>query len=146
MTKIATFHDLEGASVFITGGGSGIGASLTDGFMSQGAKVAFIGRSDASEFVDEMKKKYGVSPMFIQGNITDNDALTAAIHKAADAHGPITCLVNNAANDKRHSTEEVDEDFWNWMMAVKLNHQFLIHQLHDGHGGLPALYHRQFRH
>jgi len=93
MTKIATFHDLEGASVFITGGGSGIGASLTDGFMSQGAKVAFIGRSDASEFVEEMKKKHGVSPMFIQGDITDNDALTGAIADAASAHGPITCLV-----------------------------------------------------
>ena len=53
-TKTATFHDLEGTSVYITGGGSGIGADITDGFMAQGAKVAFIGRSDASAFVEEM--------------------------------------------------------------------------------------------
>jgi len=128
MTKIATFHDLADASVFITGGGSGIGASLTDGFMAQGAKVAFIGRSDASEFVEEMTQKHGVTPMFIQGDITDNDALTTAIADAAAAHGPITCLVNNAANDKRHSTEEVDEDFWNWMMAVNLKAYFFACQ------------------
>ena len=128
MTKIATFHDLDGASVFITGGGSGIGASLTDGFMSQGAKVAFIGRSDASEFVEEMKKKHGVSPMFIQGDITDSASLTGAIADAASAHGPITCLVNNAANDKRHSTEEVDDEFWEWMMAVNLKAYFFACQ------------------
>ncbi len=33
-----------GASVFITGGGSGIGAALTEGFLQQGAKVAFVQR------------------------------------------------------------------------------------------------------
>jgi NAD(P)-dependent dehydrogenase (short-subunit alcohol dehydrogenase family) len=128
MSKIATFHDLKDASVFITGGGSGIGASLTDGFMAQGAKVAFIGRSDASEFVTEMEKKHGAKPLFIQGDITDTDALKAAIDAAADANGPITALVNNAANDKRHTTEEVDSDFWDWMMAINLKAYFFACQ------------------
>jgi NAD(P)-dependent dehydrogenase (short-subunit alcohol dehydrogenase family) len=110
MTQIATFHDLKDASVFITGGGSGIGASLTDGFLGQGAKVAFIGRSDASEFVDQMAAKHGTRPHFIQGDITDTAVLKAAIDQAGKAHGPITALVNNAANDKRHSTAEVDSE------------------------------------
>lgn len=128
MTKIATFHDLEGASVFITGGGSGIGASLTDGFLEQGAQVAFIGRSDASDFVAEMDKKHGRKPLFIQGDIADTAALGHAIDAAAAAHGPITALVNNAANDKRHSTEEVDEAFWDWMMAINLKAYFFACQ------------------
>ena len=51
MTDAPTFPDLSGASVFITGGGSGIGAALTEGFLRQGAKVAFVQRSDASDFV-----------------------------------------------------------------------------------------------
>ena len=38
MTLNATFPDLRGRSVFITGGGAGIGAFLTDGFLAQGAK------------------------------------------------------------------------------------------------------------
>ncbi len=128
MTKIASFHDLDGASVFITGGGSGIGASLTDGFMAQGANVCFIGRSDASDFVAEMDKAHGRKPMFIQGDITDMDALTGAINAAREAHGPVTALVNNAANDKRHSTEEVDSDFWDWMMAINLKAYFFACQ------------------
>ncbi|MGA9253014.1 MAG: SDR family NAD(P)-dependent oxidoreductase, partial [Roseobacter sp.] len=70
MEVTATFHDLADTSVFITGGGSGIGADLTDGFLAQGAKVAFIGRSDASDFVHQMEEKYGRAPIFYQGDIT----------------------------------------------------------------------------
>jgi len=42
----AVYPDLADASVFITGGGTGIGAALTEGFVAQGAKVAFVDRSD----------------------------------------------------------------------------------------------------
>ena len=106
MTQTATYPDLNGASVFITGGGSGIGADLTEGFLRQGAKVAFIGRSDASGFVEKVAQATGNKPLFIQGDITDVAALRAAIDTAAAAHGPITRLVNNAANDKRHTTKK----------------------------------------
>ena len=75
MSKFVTFHDLQDSSVFITGGGSGIGASLTEGFIEQGAKVAFVQRSDASGFVEEMRQKHGISPLFIQCDITDINAL-----------------------------------------------------------------------
>ena len=71
MKETATFHDLAGASVFITGGGSGIGASLTEGFLEQGAKVAFVGRSDATAFCDEMEARHGARPHFMQCDITD---------------------------------------------------------------------------
>lgn len=110
-----TFPDLSGASVFITGGGSGIGANLTEGFLRQGAKVAFVGRSDATAFVDRMEAETGNRPLFIQCDITDIAALQSAIEQSAEAHGPIGVLVNNAANDQRHSTEEVTEEFWDWI-------------------------------
>ncbi|WP_298822368.1 SDR family oxidoreductase [uncultured Roseibium sp.] len=124
----ATFSDLDGASVFITGGGSGIGAALTDAFMSQGAKVAFVQRSDASDFCDEMERKHGVRPLFVSCDITDIPALKGAIDKAAEAHGAVTVLVNNAANDKRHASEEVDEEFWDWSQAINLKAYFFACQ------------------
>jgi len=128
MKLTARFADLDGASVFITGGGSGIGAALTEGFLMQGARVAFIGRSDASAFVEEVTARTGNAPLFIQGDITDTGALQQAIDRAAQSHGPVSVLVNNAANDQRHSTAEVDESFWDWMIAVNLRAYFFACQ------------------
>jgi len=129
MTKTATFHDLAKTSVYITGGGSGIGAALTDGFLGQGAKVTFVGRSDASDFCDEMEKKHnGNRPHFIACDITDIGALKASIKEASERHGPVTTLVNNAANDLRHSLEEVDEQFWTKMLDINLKAYFFACQ------------------
>jgi len=124
----AVYPDLKGASVFITGGGSGIGASLTEGFLRQGAKVAFVQRSDASNFAVEMEEKTGNRPLFLKCDITDIARLNACIEEASLAHGPITVLVNNAANDRRHTTEEVDEAFWDWSQAINLKSYFFACQ------------------
>jgi galactose dehydrogenase len=122
--ETATFHDLYGASVFITGGGSGIGAFLTGGFLAQGANVAFVQRTDATAFCDAMQAQHGKRPLFLPCDVTDTPQLQACIAQAAAAHGPITVMVNNAANDKRHSTEEVTEDFWDRMLAINLKSYF----------------------
>ena len=124
MTSTATFHDLKGKNVFITGGGSGIGASLTDGFLAQGASVTFVQRSDASEFCDEMEAKHNVRPLFIPCDITDVDAFQSAIKKAGGDEGRLDVLVNNAANDKRHTTDEVTEEFWDWSQSINLKAYF----------------------
>lgn len=124
----ALFPDLKNASVFITGGGAGIGANLTEGFLRQGARVAFVGRSDASAFVDEMEAATGSRPLFLQCDITDIPTLKQRIAEATEAHGPVTTLVNNAANDQRHTTLEVDEDFWDWSQAINLKAYFFACQ------------------
>jgi NAD(P)-dependent dehydrogenase (short-subunit alcohol dehydrogenase family) len=128
MTAQPIFPDLQGKSVFITGGGSGIGASLTEGFLRQGARVAFVQRSEASAFCDLMEQRTGNRPLFVPCDITDTPALRAAIARAAAAHGPVTVLVNNAADDQRHDTMEVTEDFWDWSMAINLRCYFFAAQ------------------
>lgn len=124
MAPNAIFKDLKDRSVLITGGGSGIGASLTEGFVTQGARVAFVQRSDAGEFCDSIEKKHGARPLFIKSDVTDVAALDRAVQTATRAHGPVTVLVNNAANDQRHNTLETDEEFWDWSMAVNLKAYF----------------------
>ena len=128
MTDPATFPDLRGASVFITGGGSGIGAALTEGFLRQGARVAFVQRSDATDFAEEMERATGNRPLYISCDITDTDGLRSAISRACDEHGPVSVLVNNAANDRRHTTAEVDEAFWDWSIAINLKAYFFAAQ------------------
>src|SRR6056297_3689040 len=122
------FPDLDGASVFLTGGGSGIGAELTRGFLEQGARVTFVQRSDATGFVDEMEAATGNRPTFIPCDVTDTDALRKAISRTSEVQGPITVLVSNAANDQRHTTLEVDEDFWEWSTAINLKPYFFAAQ------------------
>lgn len=124
MTDFALYPDLDGASVFITGGGSGIGASLTEGFLRQGARVAFAQRSDATPFADEMAAATGNRPLALICDITDTERLRACIAEAAAAHGPVTVLVNNAANDQRHKTLDVDEAFWDWSQSINLKAYF----------------------
>ena len=129
MIKVSTqFPDLSGKSVFITGGGSGIGASLTEGFLAQGARVAFVQRSDATKFCDEMEDEYGNRPLFIQCDISDIDRLKAAMESAKTAHGPITVLVNNAAVDTRHTLAELSTDEWDKSININLRPHFFTAQ------------------
>lgn len=138
------FGDLEGASVLITGGGSGIGAALTEGFALQGSKVAFIDIAEApSEALRErLGKETGNAPLYLKCDLSDLDALKSAAGQAANAHGPVMVLVNNAAWDDRHEIEAVTEDYWERNQAINLRPQFFAAQAvvpgmkEAGHGSI----------
>lgn len=120
----AVFPDLKNASVFVTGGASGIGAALVEGFAAQGARVAFADIQDGSGTADAIGTRTGNRPLPLKADVTDLDALHAALAGAAEAHGPITVLVNNAAWDDRKGALEVDEAYWDKMQSLNLKHQF----------------------
>ena len=124
------FKDLKGVSVFVTGGGSGIGAALTEGFLVQGARVGFVGLDEAGNtaFCDRMEERHGVRPLFRRCDIRDVAALKTAIAEVREAHGPITVLVNNAARDTRHSLEDLTVEDWDASIATNLRPQFFTAQ------------------
>lgn len=126
----AVYKSLKGRSVLITGGGSGIGASLVTNFAAQGAKVAFvdIAEEPSRALVASIREKGDPAPLFIPCDLRDIEALRAAVDQAAEAHGPITVLVNNAAHDERHAIETVTPDYWDGRMAINLRHQFFAAQ------------------
>jgi len=128
MKFAATFHDIAGKSVFISGGGSGIGEYLTEGFLAQGARVAFVQRSDATALCDRLEKQYGARPLFIPCDVTDIAALQAAIEQSAKAHGDVGVLVNNAAWDNRHTLDGLGVDQWDHMLNVNIRHHFFAIQ------------------
>ena len=139
MRNEAIFPELRGKSVVVTGGGSGIGAALTKAFLNQGAKVAFLQRSDGQEFCGQMERETESFPKFIRCDLTDIDALRKAIESAADQNGAIDILVNNAANDTRHKTEEFTVEDWDDNHAINLRPYFFAAQSVVGgmreHGG-----------
>ena len=130
MKTSAVFPDLRGASVLITGGGSGIGAALTEGFARQGARIAFLDIADGAStaLADRIEKENGVRPLFLKTDVRDIEALRAAVNTASEAHGDITVLVNNAALDDRHAVEDVTPEFWDNNQAVNLRPHFFTAQ------------------
>lgn len=128
MPPVTRFDDLSNASVFVTGGASGIGAALVEGFLAQKARVAFIDKLDPAPLIQDMQDKTGRAPFAIQADITDPTALKDAIQSASDAHGPVTVLINNAANDTRHSLAETTPEKWDALMAINLKSYFFACQ------------------
>lgn len=125
----AIYPDLAGRSVLVTGGGSGIGEATVRGFARQGAKVGFIdiAREPSERLAAELRGA-GASIAFEQADLRDIAALRRSIEAIRSAHGPITVLVNNAAHDERHSTEDVTPEYFDDRIAVNLRHAFFASQ------------------
>ncbi|KAB0269229.1 SDR family NAD(P)-dependent oxidoreductase [Microvirga brassicacearum] len=125
----ATYSDLDGKVVLITGGGSGIGEAIVRRFAEQKCKVAFIDIArDASERLTRELMARGLSVRFEHADLTDITALRAAIGRIRETLGPIQILVNNAAHDERHPTPDVTSEYWDDRIAVNLKHQFFAAQ------------------
>jgi D-xylose 1-dehydrogenase len=124
MPEFASYPSLKGRSVFISGGGSGIGASIVEHFAAQGSKVAFVDINEAAS--KDVAGKTGA--LFLKCDIKDVKAYQAALAEAAAKLGAITVLVNNAAHDERHKLEDVTPEFWDDRIAVNLRHAFFAIQ------------------
>ena len=126
---VATYPDLHGKCVIITGGGGGIGASLTRRFAEQGCKVGFLDiAEEASRALSAGLVKAGHHVHFEKCDLTDISALRAAIAAIRKTFGPVEILVNNAAHDERHATPDVTPEYWDDRIAVNLRHQFFSAQ------------------
>jgi NAD(P)-dependent dehydrogenase (short-subunit alcohol dehydrogenase family) len=123
MPADARYPSLAGKVVLITGAATGIGATLVERFAAQGSRVAFLdvdadaGQALAARLAD-------AAPLFLAVDVTDIAALEAAIDEVQQRLGPVQVLINNAANDKRHSIAETTPASWDAGIAVNLKHQF----------------------
>jgi D-xylose 1-dehydrogenase len=124
MPEFASYPSLKGRTVFVSGGGSGIGASIVEHFAAQGAKVGFVDINEPAS--KDIAGKTGA--MFLKCDIRDVKAYQAAIAEAALKLGTITVLVNNAAHDERHKLEDVTPEFWDDRIAVNLRHAYFAIQ------------------
>jgi D-xylose 1-dehydrogenase len=116
----AVYPSLDGRRVLVTGGASGIGAEIVRGFARNGARVAVVDLDRAAG--EALAEELGVR--FLACDLTDVGALRAA---AAEA-GPVTVLINNAADDQRYAIEEITPELWDAAQAVNLRHQFFMAQ------------------
>jgi len=125
----AIYSDLAGKVVLVTGGASGIGEAIVRRFAQQKSIVVFfdIKVEDGTRLARELSSE-GFSVHFLKVDLTDIAALRAGISDARKAHGPINVLVNNAAHDERHRTEDMTPEYWDNRVAVNLKHSFFAAQ------------------
>lgn len=124
-----TYSDLDGASVFISGGATGIGATLVESFARQGASVGFVDLlASEGETLQEKLVGDNLKVTFRQCDITDTAGFQLVIEELAAAQGPISILVNNAANDVRHSLESLTPQRFDELVAINLKHQIFAAQ------------------
>ena len=122
----AVYPSLAGKTVVITGGGSGIGEVIVEGFVRQKSKVFFLDVAESES--NALVAKLGGGVQFIKCDITDLDALRAVLADIEARSGPVAVLVNNAANDDRHKIEDVTPEYWENRIAVNLRHLFFASQ------------------
>lgn len=116
----ATYPSLRGKKVLVTGGGSGIGAGIVEGFAGQDCDVNFFDIRGA----DSTALSERTGARFVEVDLRDIGATKSAIAEL----GHVDVLVNNAANDDRHNLADVTEDYWDDRLNVNLKHQFFCAQ------------------
>ena len=130
MNEIASYPSLENKVVIVTGGASGIGESIVEQFVIQKSKVALIDIEEklAKNLTERINNKYNTKPLFIKCDLKNISELKDSIQQVKQDLGPISILINNAANDERHNIDDVTSEYWDDRMNINLKHYFFAIQ------------------
>ena len=130
MMSYARYPSLADRVVIVTGGASGIGASMVMHFAEQDAKVAFldIDIGAGNDLASALAERVRHPPRFLGCDLCDIGALQSAIERIRLQLGPASVLVNNAANDRRHDQAAVSVESFDTGIAINLRDQFFAAQ------------------
>ncbi|MEO8120525.1 MAG: SDR family oxidoreductase [Rhodoferax sp.] len=128
--SLAIFPSLRGQRVFVTGGGTGIGAAIVAAFAEQGAQVAFVdvAEAESAALAQRLAAAGHPAPWWRSCDVRDVAALQGAVEEASRALGDFSTLVNNVARDDRHTIESVTPEYWDERMAVNQRPAFFAIQ------------------
>jgi NAD(P)-dependent dehydrogenase (short-subunit alcohol dehydrogenase family) len=128
--EFAIYPSLRGQVAFVSGGATGLGAEFVAQLAAQGVRVSFIDVQDeaAHTLADEVAGRAHPRPLYQHCDVRDIVALQAAVAATGGRLGPVTVLVNNAANDERHSVETLRVAQWDDRLNVNLRHHFFATQ------------------
>ncbi len=123
--------DLSGRAALVTGGGRGIGRAIALRLAEAGASVCVAYRSNAEEaaIVARLIAERGGRAITARMEVTDRDAVTAAIGATESAFGPLRVLVNNAGVNKPTDFDKVTDDDWDAVLGVNLKGPFICSQI-----------------
>jgi len=111
----------EDAVVWITGGGSGLGAAMARTFAREGAHVAVSGRR-AERLVEvvEAVEAEGRRALAVPCDVTDDDAVEAAVAQVVDTFGVLDVAVANAGFGVMGRVADLTADDWRRQLDVNV--------------------------
>ncbi|UFU13578.1 glucose 1-dehydrogenase [Curtobacterium sp. C1] len=135
---------LEGKTIVVTGGNSGIGEQICLAAAAEGANIVidYVAHPEETESLIDRIEHAGGHAVGVDADITRADGLHRMVQKAVDAFGSLDVLVNNAGIEDRKSLLEETEDGYDKVMAVNMKSAFFGTQaaakqfIAQGHGGL----------
>ena len=120
---MATYDELAGRLVLITGGANGIGRAMVEAFHVQEAVVCFCDLDEKAGA--RLAKRLGDRAEFAKVNLTSEADIKRWVARLAKRHGDIHVLINNAARDPRIALEDVTAKAWDDLFAANIRAYFL---------------------
>jgi NAD(P)-dependent dehydrogenase (short-subunit alcohol dehydrogenase family) len=113
---------LKGKVIVVTGGGSGLGKSMTKYFLELGAKVAITSRNleKLQNTAKELEQETGGQCLALACDVRNYDQVEEMITKTIDAFGPIDILLNNAAGNFISPTERLSANAFDTIIDIVL--------------------------
>jgi len=130
MDRFARYPSLEGRTVIVTGGATGIGEALVRAFAANGSRVGFldIQKDAGAALVESVAASGAPKPLFVECDLLDIAALRAALDLVRERLGPASVLINNAADDRRATFETVTTEEFDRMIGINLRPVFFAAQ------------------
>ncbi|WP_210530165.1 GolD/DthD family dehydrogenase [Rubellimicrobium arenae] len=113
---------LAGRVALVTGAAGGIGGAIARRFAGAGARLALVDRDGTGDLAADL----GPGHMPVRVDLSDPDAIAAAVTGVGERLGGIDILVNNAGLGHVAPAEEVRLEDWDRVMAVNLRAPWLM--------------------
>jgi len=126
---VSALFDLSGQRALISGSSQGIGLCLARGLASHGASLVLNGRNEA-KLLDSAQnlRAEGFNVEIAVFDVTDANAVNAAVERIEAEIGAIDILVNNAGIQIRGALEEFTAQQWQQLLATNISGVFYLAQ------------------
>ena len=121
--------NLRGKTAIVTGGGTGIGAGITEALAQEGVNVAInyiVDEEQVIAYADKLNKQYGTDCQAFYADVTSADDIDKMVAKIMDTYGSIEILVNNAGIWPTEDLLEMPDENWDRVININLNGPYYI--------------------